>query len=132
MPDGTPTKIDLAHAAKYVVFKITDCCTGRHYSLAGLSNEEAERLTNRLAHFEQLTWGQLAGLPRENGLTSENPDSGSFRMIDEENTCPKKLVEQYYFHIRIEPRGTFRVFGYQFEHYFCITHIDPDGRIHGH
>ncbi|MFH1454864.1 MAG: hypothetical protein ABIF22_00875 [bacterium] len=51
-------------------------------------------------------------------------------MIDEQNTSPEKLAEQYYFHFRVEQRGLFRVFGYQKRQFFCITHIDKDGKIH--
>ena len=133
MPDEiTPTKVDLRYADKHVVFRVTDSCVGRHYSLCELSREQLERLLNRLKVFEQLTWAQLAGRQRDVGLTCEAPGGVSFDMIHEQNTSPEKLLEQYYFHIRIEPRGTFRVFGYQKGHYFFITHVDPDGRIHNH
>ena len=40
------------------------------------------------------------------------------------------FAKQYYFHFRIEQNGKFRVFGYQKEQFFCITHIDRKGEIH--
>ena len=45
------------------------------------------------------------------------------------NSSEGKLVEQYYFHFRVEQTDLFRVFGYQRGQFFCVTHIDPDGRI---
>mgnify|MGYP001571944028 FL=1 len=83
-----------------------------------------------MPHIEKLTWAQFATLPRESGITPENPDRESFAMIHKQNTSAKKLIEQYYFHFRVEQKGLFRVFGYQRDQFFCITHIDYQGKIH--
>ncbi len=126
----TPSKIDLRYAEHKVVFTFCDCSLDKKYSFYSLNREEATKFIKRLRHFEQLEWRQWAGLDRGHGLTVENPTSTSFDMIDGQNTCERKLTEKYYFHFRVEGDGLFRVFGYQKYHYFCITHIDPEGRIH--
>jgi preprotein translocase subunit SecB len=69
-------------------------------------------------------------MPRESGLTPEKSGTESFGMIHEQNTSLEKVVEQYYFHFRVEQKGVFRIFGYQKREFFCITHIDRDGIIH--
>ena len=79
-----------------------------------------------------MTWKQLSAIDRYHGLTVEDSNSGSFAMIHEQSTCERKMVEQYYFHVRIMVDGTFRIFGYQKDQFFCITHIDPKGTIHKH
>lgn len=79
-----------------------------------------------------MTWRQFAALDRKNGLTVEDKNSESFSMINEQNTSAQKIAEQYYFHFRVDPVTKFRVFGYQKGKYFCITHLDPLGKIHGH
>ena len=89
----------------------------------------SENFLDRLRYIEKMTWAQWIGLQREKGLTPEQRGSASFDMIHEQNTSEKKIVEQYYFHFRVEQTGLFRVFGYQRSQFFCITHIDPDGRI---
>lgn len=128
---NTPSKINLQFAEYKVVFSICDCSLDKKYSFYyGLNRESSEKFLKKLKHLEQLTWSQLSALPREDGLTPEKTDAESFQMIHEQNTCPDKLVEQYYFHFRVEKKGLFRVFGYQYKHYFCITHIDYKGRIH--
>ena len=82
-----------------------------------------------MRYIEKMTWKQLAGLPRKKGLTSEKSGSSNFDLIHEQNTSESKIVEQYYFHFRVEQKGLFRVFGYQKEQFFYITHIDPEGKI---
>lgn len=130
MDDQTPSKIDLRHTESRVVFSICDCSLNKNYSFYGLSREEATKLIKRLQHFEKMTWGQLVGLPREKGLTSEKLRSPNFDTIDAQNSSEQKISgEKYYFHIRIEQTALFRVFGYQKAQLFCITHIDPDGKI---
>ena len=69
-------------------------------------------------------------IQRDNGVTCEKVGSDSFNMIHGQNTSARKLVEQYYFHFRVRHNELFRVFGYQRDQYFCITHLDPDGRVH--
>ena len=69
-------------------------------------------------------------MDREHGTTVEIKGSESFAMIDEQDTSASKLLEQYYYHFRVEQKGVFRIFGYQRKQFFCITHIDRDGRIH--
>lgn len=131
MDGETPSKINLLYTESKVVFSICDCSL-RDYSFYKLNREEATNFIKRLRHIEKLTWGQLTGLQRDNGLTVEKPDSDSFNMIHEQNSSEQKVVEQYYFHFRVEQTGRFRVFGYQRDQLFCITHIDPRAKIHGH
>ncbi len=127
--DTTPSKIDLAYAESKVIFSICDCTLVKNMSFYTLSREQADKFLKRLRHFEQLTWSQFGALPRENGITSEKHGSDSFKMIDLQNSSAQKLMQQYYFHFRV-PIDKFRVFGYQREQLFCITHIDADGEVH--
>jgi len=62
-------------------------------------------------------------------MTTEKPDSENFTLIHEQNSSERKIVEHYYFHFRVEQTDLFRVFGYQRAQFFCITHIDPHGKI---
>lgn len=126
----TPTKFDLQCVETKVRFSICDCSLDKKYSFWKLDNkEQARKLIEKLKHFEKLTWAQFASLPRKNGLTPEKPSSPNFDLIHAQNTSESQLVEQYYFHFRVEQTGLFRVFGYQQGQFFCITHIDPDGKI---
>lgn len=129
MDDTTPSKIDLEYAESKVLFLICDCSLNKHYSFYCLTREQAERFINCLKHKEKLTWSQFSSLGRESGLTPEIKGGESFNMIDGQNTSPEKFVEQYYFHFRVEQKGLFRIFGYQRKQFFCITHIDKDGKI---
>ncbi len=130
MDDQTPSKIDLRHAESGVVFSFSSCSLNKNHSFYSLSREEATKLIKRLRHIEKLTWKQLAGLPRKNGLTPEALESENFEMIKAQDSSEQQLVgERYYFHLRIEETGLFRVFGYQRGQLFCITHIDPDGKL---
>jgi len=130
MDELKPTsKIDLRYAEEKIVFVFCDCSLHKHYSFYGLSREEATKLITRLRYIERYIWKQFANLDRTDGLTSEKPSTEGFNMIHEQNSSIGKVVEQYYFHFRVEKTGLFRVFGYQKNHYFCITHIDPNGRI---
>lgn len=123
------TKFDLEHADKKVVFSFTDCSTKKKYSFYQLSRQQAKTLLDRLSHVEKLTWKQLANMGRKDGLTPEDPNNPNFNLIDNENSSVKKLTEKHYFHLRVERQGLFRVFGYQQGRHFCITHIDPEGKI---
>ena len=125
----TPTKIDLQYTESRVIFSICDCSLDKKYSFWCLNREEATKFLKKLQYIEKLTWGQFASLPQKNGITTEKPDSENFTLIHEQNSSARKIVEQYYFHFRVEQTGVFRVFGYQRDHFFCITHIDPDGKI---
>ena len=128
--DEISTKFDLEYAEFKVRFSICDCSLDKKLSFWKLdSREHAERFISRLKYLEKLTWTQFANLPRENGLTLEKPGTPNFKLIDRQNTSEKKLIEPRYFHFRIEQKGLFRVFGYQYEQFFCITHIDPHGNI---
>ena len=124
-----PSKIDLRYAEENIVFVICDCSLRKSYSFYGLSREEATKLIEKLKYIEKHTWKQFANIDRTNGLTSEKPNTEGFKLIHEQNSSIKKLAEQYYFHFRVEKSDLFRVFGYQRNHYFCITHIDPNGKI---
>ena len=130
MDDQAPSKIDLRHTESRVVFSISDCSLNKNYSFYGLNREEATKLIKRLQHIEKMTWGQLIGLPRKSGLTLEKSGSDSFDMIHNQNSSEQKLVEQYYFHFRVEQKGLFRIFGYQKGQLFFITHIDQNGTTH--
>jgi len=135
MDDSTPSKskIDLSYPESRVAFSFRDCSLDKKYSFYELGKEKAKKLITRLGHIEKMTWRQLVGLLREEGLTPEKPNSPSFEMIDNQNSSGQKISgEKYYFHIRIEEAGLFRVFGYQEGPFFCITHIDPNGKIHHH
>lgn len=130
MDDQPPSKIDLRHAELRVVFSICDCSLNKNHSFYNLGREEAEKLIKKLRHIEKLTWKQLASLPRKNGLTTESSGSKNFEMIKAQDTSEQQMTgERYYFHFRVEETGLFRIFGYQRERLFCITHIDPNGRI---
>jgi len=127
----TFTKIDINYSESGVIFSICDCSLNKRHSFWGLSREEATKLIKRLQHIEKLTWRQLASLSRKNGLTSETSGSDSFNMISEQDSSGQQIVgERYYFHFRVEETDLFRVFGYQKNQFFCITHIDPDGKMH--
>jgi len=130
MEPETPTKFDLRQTESKVFFNICDCSLDKKYSFWKLSREQAEKFLKRLKHIEKLTWGQWISLPRESGLTLEKSGTESFGMIDEQNTCERKFVEQYYFHFRVEQKSLFRVFGYQRDQFFCITHLDFNGILH--
>ena len=125
-----PTKIDLQYADDNVCFSIANCSLDKNYSLIGLVKKEVKKLIAKLKHFEKMTWKQVATLPRENGLTLERRGSESFDLVDTHNSDRNKILEQHYFHFRVEQKGLFRVFGYQKGHIFYITHIDRKGRIH--
>ena len=125
-----PTKFDLQYAESRVRFSICDCSLDKKFSFWKLEDKEcARKFLEKLKHFEKLTWAQLASLPRKNGLTSEKSGTPNFDLIHEQNTSESKILEQHYFHFRVEQTGLFRVFGYQHGQFFCITHIDPHGRI---
>ena len=125
----TPTKFDLQYAESKIVFSICDCSLDKKYSFYNLSRESATKFISRLQHIEKLTWAQFTSLPRKNGVTTERSGGENFNMINEQNSSARKLVEQYYFHFRVEQTGLFRVFGYQRDQFFCITHIDREEKI---
>lgn len=125
----TPTKFDLEYAEAQVRFSICDCSLDKKYSFWCLNKEQAEKFIKRLKHIEKLTWKQLASLLRKNGLTPEKQGSSNFDLVHNQNTSESKFFEQYYFHFRVEQIDLFRVFGYQQRQFFCITHIDPNGKI---
>ena len=125
----TPTKFDLLYTEHKVVFSICDCSLDKKYSFWCLNKEQATKFRDRLRHIEKLTWKQFASLPRKNGLTPEKSDSPNFDLIHSQNSSERKIVEQYYFHFRVEQINLFRVFGYQRGQFFYITHIDPKGEV---
>lgn len=125
----TPTKFDLQYTESKVIFSICDCSLDKKYFFWCLNREQATKFLKRLQHIEKLTWGQFASLPRKNGVTIEKQGSENFALIHNQNSSERKIVEQYYFHFRVEQTDLFRVFGYQRAQFFCITHIDPDGKI---
>lgn len=130
MDDQTPSRIDLRYAELRIVFSICDCSLNKNYSFYNLGREGAKELIKRLRHIEKLTWKQLASLPRKNGLTIEDSRSPNYEMIKEQDTSEQQITgERYYFHFRVKEISLFRVFGYQRGQLFCITHIDPNGKI---
>lgn len=126
----TASKIDLRYSESKIVFSISDCSLHKKYSFWGLTKEQAKDFIDRLRYLEKFTWRQISGFDRKHGLTTEKKDSDSFSMIDEQNSSETKLVEHFYFHMRIDLVGVFRIFGYQNKSIFCITHIDREGAIH--
>ena len=126
---GPATKIDLQSADEKICFSITDCSLDKKYSFWSLNKNQATALLKQLNHIEKLTWKQFSNLSRQNGITPEKPGTPNFNIIDEESTAMENITEKYYFHFRVKKTGLFRVFGYQKKQFFCITHIDPDGRI---
>jgi len=132
MSDQVPSKIDLRHTESRVVFYFCDCSLDKKYSFYGLNKEKATKLINRLKHIERIEWKQFSNSSqRRNGLTCEKKGSESFNMINDQNSClERKIVEQFYFHFYVEKIGLFRIFGYQRDQFFCITHIDSNGSIH--
>ena len=82
-----------------------------------------------MQHIEKLTWAQFVNSSRKNGVTHEKSGNQNFNLIHEQNSSQNRIVEWYYFHFRVEQTGKFRVFGYQRDQFFCITHIDPSGKI---
>jgi hypothetical protein len=131
MEEVTSSKIDLRHSDSGVVFYICDCSLNPKCSFYKLDREDATKMMKRLKHIEKMTWRQFANLPRENGLTPEIPGTDSYEMIKAQDSSTQQLVGvRYYFHFRVEEKGLFRVFGYQKDQFFCITHIDPEGKIH--
>lgn len=127
--DATPSKIDLRYAEQTVVFTISDCSLDKKYSFYTLTKEEAGRFLSCLKHFEEMSWSMLAGLDRKHGLTVEKETSDSYEMINVQNMSGQ-ITEKYYYHLRVDQTGKFRVFGYQQGRFFCITHIDKGGIIH--
>jgi len=132
MEKVAPTKIDIKYANEKVVFRISSCTTDKKYSLHSLKNRTtAEKFIKAIKKKEELTWKQLASVPRERGITPEIKNSKSYKMIDDRNKSDSMVTgEKYYFHMRVT--GKFRIFGYQWKEYFFITHIDVDGKIHNH
>ena len=130
MDENISSKIDLRYLDHKVVFSICDCSLHKNYSFYKLNREEATQFIKRLKRIEQYTWKQFMELSRESGLTPERKNSESYQLIHEQNSYVEKLVAQHYFHFRVEQKDLFRIFGYQREQFFCITHIDPKGKIH--
>lgn len=124
-----PTKFDLRFAEEKVRFSISDCTLDKKYSFWCLNREQATKFLDRLRHIEKMKWKEFASLPRKNGVSPEKTGSSNFDLIHGQNTSDSKFVEQFYFHFRVEQTGLFRVFGYQRGQFFCITHIDPDGKV---
>jgi hypothetical protein len=127
-------KIDFTYADYSVVFSITHCSSHKDFSLIKLKKEDVSQLLTSLYKIEKYTWRQWADEPRnKNGITSEIPGTNSFDAIDNQSYSLNPLTdEKYFFHFRAEQKGTFRVFGYQDANIFRITHIDPQGKMHGH
>lgn len=125
----TPAKFDLLYAEKQVRFSISDCSLDKKFSFWSLDKQQAEKLIKRLKQIEKLTWKQFASLQRKNGLTPEKQGSSNFDLVHNQSTSESKITEQYYFHFRVEQTNLFRVFGYQHQQFFSITHIDPKGKI---
>ncbi len=126
---NTQTKINLGYAEEKICFSISDCSLDKKYSFWHLNKEQAKEFIKKLKHIEKMTWKQFASLPRKNGFTSEKQGTPNFDLISVQSTYEGNFVEQYYFHFRVEQTGLFRIFGYQKQQFFCITHIDPNGKI---
>jgi hypothetical protein len=97
-------KINPQFTEKKVIFYFCDCCLNNKYSFYNIKKENAEKLIKRLKFIEKMDWRTFGGLPREDGITSEFPNSKSFEMIDSQNSCEDKIIERYYFHFRVEKK----------------------------
>lgn len=126
------TKIDLNYSEERVVFSICNCSLDKDFSFYKLSKREAKRFLKTLKKYERMEWRQLSSLPRKNGITKEKPGTKSYEMIKEKDKSGSQVTgEPYYFHFRVDGTDNpFRVFGYQEERFFHITHIDREGNIH--
>ncbi len=123
------TKINLEYAEEKICFSISDCSLDKKYSFWPLNKEQAKIFLHKLQYVEKLTWKQFANLSRKKGLTFEKQGAPNFNLISTQSTYEGNLMEQYYFHFRVESDKLFRVFGYQKQQFFCITHIDPSGKL---
>jgi hypothetical protein len=128
--ERTSSKVDLRNPDKKIIFSICNCSLKKRFSFFNLKRKEAELMINRLKYLERMTWRTISGLTRRDGLTREKVGTKSFKMIEEQDSSEDKIAEQYYFHFRVEKVGKFRIFGYQKQQLFFITHIDPEGKIH--
>lgn len=132
------TKIDFGYADHKIRFSLRSCCTKKKYSTASVDRTAIAALSKRLMHLEdKYTWKQLSSEDRNKGLTPETKNSESYNEIDacrEECERDFGLNEKHYFHFRVKDGsaelGKFRVFGYQKEDMFCITHFDVKGAFH--
>src|SRR3990167_8213968 len=104
----TPTKFDFQYTESKAIFSICDCSLDKKYSFYNLSREDATKFLKKLQRIEKLTWSQFTSIPRTNGVTTEKRGSENFNLIHGQNSSERKLVEQYYFHFRVEPAGLFR------------------------
>ena len=125
-------KIDTQYENEQVCFLFNNCSLDKRYSFYALNKEQAKQLLDRINYISNMTWKQFANLPREQGLTPERHNSDSFNLIHQQNVSGDKIVEQYYFHFRIKQSEPFRAFGYQYQQFFCVTHLDSKGRVHKH
>ena len=127
-------KIDTEFINEKVQFLFTRCSLDKKYSFYSLKKEEAQQLVQKLLHLEQVSWGQFQAIDRRNGLTPEHKHGTSFAMINEQNIDSKQHpeIDKHHFHFRVKQSSPFRVFGYQYKQFFCITHLDPKGAIHKH
>jgi hypothetical protein len=138
MDSGNVTKIDIAHADSQVRFSLRSCSTKKKHSTMSVDRSALAVLSKRLMHLEdKYTWRQLAAEKRNKGLTSETKGSKSYNEIHEcRENCEGSfgLDEDYYFHFRVKDGspefGKFRIFGYQKDDMFCITHFDVKGLFH--
>jgi hypothetical protein len=129
MDEQIATKIDMSHADERVVFYFCNCSLAKKYSFYELGRKNAEDLIVKLKQREKITWRQWSGLPPTNGgLKPEKMGTKSFEMIKEQDSSEQQMAgKRYYFHFDITLK--FRVFGYQENNFFCITHIDPNHKI---
>ncbi len=121
-------KFNAKHASDLFTFDTKHCSKIKKYSLESLTSEQRDQLYKRLGHFSKMTWHTLISLSEKSGLTVDKEGTESFQAI--ENQKPRLVLEEYYFHFRVEQTGKFRVFGYQDRAKFCITHVDPKGNMH--
>lgn len=109
-----------------VRFSLKHCDTKNYCIRLVTDNEAMTKLYKRLGYFENMTWGQIKGLPREDGVSIEKKDSENY----------KNLVKEYslfgsFGHFRVSSRNKskFRVFGAISNGLFYILWFDPDGVV---
>ncbi len=123
-------RYDLKYAKHKIVFSETYCHRGK-YSRKSLDENQKAMLDDRLKHIEGETWETFMSKGEKSGVTPERKGSKSYKKINEYKSKASSLPsDDYFFHFRVGAASVFRVFGFQYRHEFCITHIDPKGKIH--
>ena len=96
-----------------------------------LKGDERKKLDKRLNDLCSNKWRELVNTNRERGLTPERKDYHMHGEIKGRSDVSHPENQLYPFHLRVPSISrVFRVFGYQYEDTFYITHIDPNHKKH--